>query len=37
MNSFNHYAYCVIGQWMVERIADLPPDPQHPGYRFNVE
>lgn len=33
MNSFNHYAYGAIGQWMQERIAGLAPDPEHPGYK----
>ncbi|MBN2182496.1 MAG: glycoside hydrolase family 78 protein [Sedimentisphaerales bacterium] len=33
MNSFNHYAYGAIDQWMVERIAGLAPDPEHPGYK----
>jgi len=33
MNSFNHYAYGAVGQWMVERIAGLAPDPAHPGYK----
>ncbi|MBB5352129.1 alpha-L-rhamnosidase [Haloferula luteola] len=33
MNSFNHYAYGAIGQWMYERIAGLAPDPEHPGYQ----
>ena len=33
MNSFNHYAYGAIGQWMVERVAGLAPDPAHPGYQ----
>lgn len=33
MNSFNHYAYGAIGQWMYERIAGLTPDPEHPGYK----
>ncbi|MBN2163180.1 MAG: family 78 glycoside hydrolase catalytic domain [Pontiellaceae bacterium] len=33
MNSFNHYAYGAVGQWMYERIAGLAPDPAHPGYR----
>lgn len=32
MNSFNHYAYGAIGQWMVETIAGLAPDPETPGY-----
>ncbi len=33
MNSFNHYAYGAIGQWMYERVAGLAPDPAQPGYR----
>lgn len=33
MNSFNHYAYGAIGQFMYERIAGLTPDPEHPGYK----
>jgi alpha-L-rhamnosidase len=33
MNSFNHYAYGAIGQWMHERIAGLAPDPTQPGYK----
>lgn len=33
MNSFNHYAYGAINQWMVERIAGLSPDPANPGYK----
>lgn len=33
MNSFNHYAYGAIGQWMVERVAGLSPDPAQPGYK----
>lgn len=33
MNSFNHYAYGAVGQWMAERLAGLAPDPAKPGYR----
>lgn len=33
MNSFNHYAYGAIGQWMYERVAGLTPDPDSPGYK----
>jgi alpha-L-rhamnosidase len=33
MNSFNHYAYGAIGQWMYERVAGLAPDPEQPGYK----
>lgn len=31
MNSFNHYAYGAIGQWMYERVAGIAP--RAPGYR----
>ncbi|MDR2039309.1 MAG: glycoside hydrolase family 78 protein [Bacteroidales bacterium] len=31
MNSFNHYAYGAIGQWMYERIAGISP--LLPGYK----
>ncbi|MFY0606459.1 MAG: family 78 glycoside hydrolase catalytic domain [Cyclobacteriaceae bacterium] len=31
MNSFNHYAYGAIGQWMYERIAGIKP--VSPGYK----
>lgn len=33
MNSFNHYAYGAVGQWMAERLAGLAPDPENPGYK----
>ena len=33
MNSFNHYAYGAIGQFMYERLAGLAPDVQVPGYK----
>ncbi len=33
MNSFNHYAYGAIGQFIYERIAGLAPDPKNPGYK----
>lgn len=33
MNSFNHYAYGAVGEWMYRRIAGLSPDKQTPGYR----
>ena len=33
MNSFNHYAYGAIGQYMAERIAGLALDWRHPGYK----
>jgi len=33
MNSFNHYAYGAIGQWLYEHVAGLAPDPERPGYK----
>jgi alpha-L-rhamnosidase len=33
MNSFNHYAYGAVGQWMYERVAGIAPDPKTPGYK----
>lgn len=33
MNSFNHYAYGAIVQWIYERAAGFRRDPDTPGYR----
>ncbi|MCF6333040.1 MAG: glycoside hydrolase family 78 protein [Draconibacterium sp.] len=33
MNSFNHYAYGAIGEWMYTHIAGISIDPQNPGYK----
>ncbi len=33
MNSFNHYAYGAIGEWMYRVVAGLEIDPREPGYR----
>lgn len=33
MNSFNHYAYGAIGQWMYKNIAGLWYDENNPGYK----
>ena len=33
MNSFNHYAYGAIGEWMYQRLAGIDLDPEVPGYR----
>lgn len=33
MNSFNHYAYGAIGEWMYSVVAGLGIDPAQPGYR----
>ena len=33
MNSFNHYAYGAIGDWMYQVVAGLEVDPRAPGYK----
>ena len=33
MNSFNHYAYGAIGEWMYRVVAGLELDPAEPGYK----
>jgi alpha-L-rhamnosidase len=32
MNSFNHYAFGAIGEWMYENIVGIQPDQGAPGY-----
>jgi alpha-L-rhamnosidase len=32
MNSFNHYAYGAVGEWMYRVIGGINIDPRHPGY-----
>ena len=36
MNSFNHYAYGAIGEWMYRSVAGLDTDEEGPGYRHVV-
>jgi len=33
MNSFNHYAYGAIGDWMYRVVAGIEIDEENPGYR----
>lgn len=33
MNSFNHYAYGAVGEWLYRKVAGLDVDPNAPGYR----
>ncbi|AVH60943.1 alpha-L-rhamnosidase-related protein [Streptomyces sp. HG99] len=33
MNSFNHYSYGAIMEWMYEDMAGIAKDPAHPGFR----
>ncbi|HEY8831782.1 MAG TPA: glycoside hydrolase family 78 protein, partial [Gemmatimonadaceae bacterium] len=36
MNSFNHYAYGAVGDWMYRYVAGLNGDPAQPGYKHIV-
>ncbi|MEW2560365.1 family 78 glycoside hydrolase catalytic domain [Streptomyces griseorubiginosus] len=33
MNSFNHYSYGAIMEWMYESMAGIAKDPAHPGFK----
>jgi alpha-L-rhamnosidase len=33
MNSFNHYGFGSVGDWMYQTIGGIVDDPAHPGYR----
>src|SRR6185312_555824 len=33
MNSFNHYAYGAVGDWMYRTVGGIRPDDKAPGYR----
>ena len=38
MNSFNHYAFGAVGEWMYNHILGIQLDIQHPGYKhFNLK
>ncbi len=36
MNSFNHYAYGAIGDWMYQYIGGIQLDPMQPGYKHII-
>ena len=36
MNSFNHYAYGAVGEWMYRVMAGIDIDPAQPSYRHTV-
>ncbi|MCS6938244.1 MAG: glycoside hydrolase family 78 protein [Roseiflexaceae bacterium] len=36
MNSFNHYAYGAIGEWLYSTVAGIDVDPEQPGYRHLI-
>jgi alpha-L-rhamnosidase len=33
MNSFNHYAYGAVGNWLYSQVAGLATDPEKPGFK----
>ena len=33
MNSFNHYSYGAIGEWLYRYVAGMDIDPENPGYK----
>ncbi|GAA4810993.1 family 78 glycoside hydrolase catalytic domain [Streptomyces ziwulingensis] len=33
MNSFNHYSYGAIAEWMYSTMAGIAADPDHPGFK----
>jgi alpha-L-rhamnosidase len=36
MNSFNHYAYGAIGEWLYHHVAGMDIDPENPGYKHII-
>lgn len=36
MNSFNHYAYGAVAEWMFSRMAGISPDEERPGFEHFV-
>jgi alpha-L-rhamnosidase len=36
MNSFNHYAFGSIGEWMYENILGIQPDSESPGFKHFI-
>lgn len=36
MNSFNHYAYGVVCEWIWESVAGIASDPENPGFRHII-
>jgi alpha-L-rhamnosidase len=36
MNSFNHYAFGCVGEWLFSAVAGIDTDPQHPGFQHAI-
>ncbi|MBT3244983.1 MAG: family 78 glycoside hydrolase catalytic domain [Bacteroidetes bacterium] len=36
MNSFNHYTFGSVGEWMYRHLLGIQPDPESPGFRHFI-
>ncbi len=36
MNSFNHWAFGAVGEWLWRELAGIQPDEENPGYKHFV-
>jgi alpha-L-rhamnosidase len=36
MNSFNHYAFGAVGDWLYSTVAGIRPDENEPGYKHII-
>ena len=36
MNSFNHYSYGAVSEWMFRYVAGIEPDENHPGFKHFI-
>ena len=36
MNSFNHYAYGAVGDWLYRKVAGIDLDPREPGFKHFI-
>jgi alpha-L-rhamnosidase len=36
MNSFNHYAYGAVGEWLYKYVGGITTDPRTPGFRQSI-
>ncbi len=36
MNSYNHYAYGAVCQWLLEGLAGFRPDPEQPAFKHVI-
>ncbi len=36
MNSFNHYAYGAVGDWLYSSVAGISPDENEPAYKHII-